>query len=688
MVGGEDTEKTLQGWKEIASYLERDVRTAVRWEKEAGLPVRRYPTGKRASVYALVSEIDAWKEQDQTEASVAPPPLWRRPVFWAAAAVAAAAALVITYGPILNPRDPVAEAAEGSMRSEQVWTDYVFAGNLSRNGKWMTYSKDGDLWLRNVATGESRRLSDKKPLHGVESSAISPDGSRVAAAWYNHDIYKYELRVGAIPPAGETDNGTPAFQPPPDERGWVGVVGWLSDSKVAFRHDFRESRLGVADLEKGSWTLLKSFEWNGPDSPVVSPDGRWIAYGFLPEPVARQHDIYLLSTDGSAETLIVEHPADDIPVAFTPDGSHLLFRSSRTGDQSLWAVRLSDGKVVGAPRLVSAEYASIGTVGVSPQGDLYHVKRVGFFDVYEARVAFETGRVLQEPKPLPASVLGNNRDPAYSPDGTRIAYIANRSIGGHGGYRQSVIVVRELNSGQEQLIEPALQAPQQLVWSADSSTLLFRANDGKGKHAAYQVRLEDGKVDLVFSGPPGISNMGWMPGGRSLHFKDRRGFGGTHTIVDLETGEERELLPKTDSARLQLSPDGSRFAVYDVRKQETVLFTVDVEDGRRRELHRWPRLEGYSWPSPMAVSWSHDSTSIAFWKMASTSTQASLNGELWTIPADGGEARKTELYAPALTKAPWALALHPDGERVAFSAGDPKFEIWKLSNFLGRLGGE
>jgi len=53
-------EKPLQSWKEIAAYLERDVRTVGRWAKENGLPVRRHGTGKGSSVYAFPSEIAAW----------------------------------------------------------------------------------------------------------------------------------------------------------------------------------------------------------------------------------------------------------------------------------------------------------------------------------------------------------------------------------------------------------------------------------------------------------------------------------------------------------------------------------------------------------------------------------------------------------------------------------------------------
>lgn len=50
----------LNSWKEIAEYLNRGVRTAQRWERELGMPVRR-PRGKaRSAVLAVRSEIDRW----------------------------------------------------------------------------------------------------------------------------------------------------------------------------------------------------------------------------------------------------------------------------------------------------------------------------------------------------------------------------------------------------------------------------------------------------------------------------------------------------------------------------------------------------------------------------------------------------------------------------------------------------
>ena len=50
----------LNGWKDIAAYLGRSVRTVQRWEKDFGLPVRRFGVSKPESVFALLNEIDAW----------------------------------------------------------------------------------------------------------------------------------------------------------------------------------------------------------------------------------------------------------------------------------------------------------------------------------------------------------------------------------------------------------------------------------------------------------------------------------------------------------------------------------------------------------------------------------------------------------------------------------------------------
>lgn len=62
----------LSSWKEIAAFLRIDVKTAQRWEKLRGLPVRRIPGGRRGSVYALREEIEEWFRSAEAEKAQEP----------------------------------------------------------------------------------------------------------------------------------------------------------------------------------------------------------------------------------------------------------------------------------------------------------------------------------------------------------------------------------------------------------------------------------------------------------------------------------------------------------------------------------------------------------------------------------------------------------------------------------------
>jgi hypothetical protein len=52
--------EALQSWKEIASELNRGIRTVQRWERTLGLPVRRVGRGPRCPVIAFRDELHHW----------------------------------------------------------------------------------------------------------------------------------------------------------------------------------------------------------------------------------------------------------------------------------------------------------------------------------------------------------------------------------------------------------------------------------------------------------------------------------------------------------------------------------------------------------------------------------------------------------------------------------------------------
>ncbi len=62
----------LSTWKEIAVYMDCDVRTCQRWERKLGLPVHRFdPDSSKTRVFAYKSELDEWLKKDfQTKSSL------------------------------------------------------------------------------------------------------------------------------------------------------------------------------------------------------------------------------------------------------------------------------------------------------------------------------------------------------------------------------------------------------------------------------------------------------------------------------------------------------------------------------------------------------------------------------------------------------------------------------------------
>ena len=53
----------LDSWKEIACYLNRNVRTVQRWEASESMPVHRHLHAKSGSVHAFRSELDSWRKE-------------------------------------------------------------------------------------------------------------------------------------------------------------------------------------------------------------------------------------------------------------------------------------------------------------------------------------------------------------------------------------------------------------------------------------------------------------------------------------------------------------------------------------------------------------------------------------------------------------------------------------------------
>jgi Tfp pilus assembly protein PilF len=63
----------LVGWKAIAAYLGRDIRTVHRWEVAEKLPVHRLQHQRQGSAYAYRSELDEWRRRHSIDPEPAAP---------------------------------------------------------------------------------------------------------------------------------------------------------------------------------------------------------------------------------------------------------------------------------------------------------------------------------------------------------------------------------------------------------------------------------------------------------------------------------------------------------------------------------------------------------------------------------------------------------------------------------------
>ena len=340
-----------------------------------------------------------------------------------------------------------------------------------------------DLAVVETDTGKVRRLTTRGANADKEFayfSVASRDGRRVAYAWFN-DAGFYDLRVIAM--AG----GQPRVLFRNEEAGFVQPSAWTSDGRHILTLLFRKdniSQIALVDAENGALRVLKSLNWVYPKKMDLSPDGKWIAYDSFAGDRPGPRDIYLLAVDGSRETKLVSNAAEDLFPVWAPDGSEVLFASDRSGTMAAWAVRVADGKAAGEPRLVRRDTGQFVPMGATSAGALYYGLRVGTTDI----AMIPEGGAPSTPA---TRTPGRNLAPAWSRDGSRLAYLSRRGAENF-GVQSRVIVVRDMAQRTERDLDARLANVESLRWSPDGEWLLAAGADGKGRSGLFRVRVRDG----------------------------------------------------------------------------------------------------------------------------------------------------------------------------------------------------
>ena len=629
-------------------------------------------------MYAYPGEIDAWRASRKVVAEPPPArPLWKLPAF--------ALTMLLCLIMVGNGSRPVA-AQQSPVLAKRLICEGTCAdneANLSPDGRWMVKTDwdTGDLAIRDMATGQQRRLmaregsyQDKASKDGGaygESPVFSPDMRQIIYLWNTagkkDDVA--QLRVMANEPGAKSrvvvDN---------PENDYYEPAAWSPDGKsvlVTVRKRDLTWQLAWVSVADGALKPLTSLGWRirgGRMRPSLSPDGRHVAYAALAlnpkSPTSSEPGdvrIYLVASDGSRGIELEKTAGVNNNPIWTPDGTHILFTSDRSGSLGLWSIAVQDGRPAGAASLLRADSGDIHAMGVRA-GSLYYSQWTQ--DVDYVSIAGIPGGAVHAGEGFAGMF------PQWSPDGKSISFKRH-----HPGNAEAFdLVIHSLENGEERtystILGTILRGPAR--WFYDSLSVQVAVLQSGTPHP-YRIDLKTGEFKSLPAGGP-ISPDDTTVYSLRSDPKDVNA-ASRFVAVNLSTGGERTVwvAPKPGPTFGALSFDGRTLAIVSQDSAaKTVHFArVGVDGAGYREIYSTPRLDVGG-----LVTWTKDGRAIL-----STRRQ---NGKIQVIriPADGGEPESTGIEVTGNLQ---YMDVSPDGSRLVFSSMKTILELWAADNILAAL---
>jgi Tol biopolymer transport system component len=402
----------------------------------------------------------------------------------------------------------------------------------------------------------------------------------------------------------------------------------------------------------------------------LSPDGKYIAYTYLPRQDSANCDILLLAIEGGGESKLIEHPANDLVLGWSPDGKRVFFESDRTGGVGVWALTVAEGKAKGTPELVRGDMGNIQGLGMTRDGKLFYGISTGWSDIFIAPIDPATGKILGQPEKVIKKFETFNTAPDWSPDGQ---FLVCRSSQGRMYNETPALLIRSMQTGEVREVIPKGSGGlniHYIRWTADGRSVLAVGLDDKGKYGALLAIDAGSGAAKIIARPESdrvIYYPDCAPDGKTVYFI-RSGLSNKLIRLDLESGIEKELLSSSQPLgyfRFALSPDGRKMAVF----EEDKISILSSDATEPRELIKVKDVN--------SMAWTADGKNILYGKLQTGSQDVM---DLWGVPAAGGEPQKLGLAMSLLMH----LRVSPNGKHIAFTASEQpgKTEVWVMENFL------
>lgn len=401
----------------------------------------------------------------------------------------------------------------------------------------------GWRWMKSRRSNDAPVGKTAMPITsfpGIEiSPAFSPGtGDRVAFSWRgkqqdNWDIYVQV--VGAGNPLRLTEHPASDHNPAWSPNGRFVAFARFEKGKCEIR---KVPALGGAEIK------LADCEFNEVPALAWSPDGKWLAW---PDRAQAEEPfrIVLFALESSQKRVLTAPPAGslgDLDLAFAPDSQSLAFlRSPVPGVEDAWIVQLSGGE----PRRVTSDNVKVHGVDWTPDGKhlVYASNRGGLFSLW--RSALGGG----EPQALSAG--GGNADaPTVAPDGRRIAYELWQDEANI--YR---LDLKQPSDAQATKLLFSTRWDWNPAYSPDGARIAF-VSDRLGSAEIWTADKDGGNLAQRTSfGGPLVTGPQWSPDARRIVFDARVDGNADLWLIEQDNAAPRRL---TTNAAEETAPSFSR----------------------------------------------------------------------------------------------------------------------------------
>ncbi len=330
----------------------------------------------------------------------------------------------------------------------------------------------------------------------------------------------------------------------------------------------------------------------GDFGPAFSPDGLFLAFCRVTAVGVAELYVGRIGPDMQFDSLpkpITSDRREAASPVWTPDGKDILFVSTRMGPRTtLWRIPAS-------PLSVDTEPARVDFAGerVLHPAISSAAHRLAFmhynFDTNIWRIPIGADGLTMGAPAIVLSSPRNEFNPSYSPDGSRISFISDRTGS------MEVWISDSAGGNLMQLTNFSGAVPGAPVWSPDGRKILFDARL-EGKSRIYLMDAAGGKNDCLTSGQSSDLVPSWSRDGKFIYYASNR------------NGDMQVWKMRADgSDAKQITTQGGYFA-------------LESPDGKTLYYSKYPRR-------------------IAI-----------MNTPFWKVPANGGEEKLVLENGPAFSR--------------------------------------